>query len=127
LDVGNDGSVSEPTKGFLKASHRKLDQNLSKPYRPYHPHLEAEPVVPGDVYEYAIELPPTSNVFKKGHRIKIDISSMDHPSMGRLPNAPLGAAHHPWHVGSSKTTLHKIYRNTKYQSHLLLPIIPAKS
>jgi len=127
LDVGDDGSVSEPTKGFLKASHRKLDENLSKPYRPYHPHLLSEPVVPGEVYEYAIELPPTSNVFKKGHRIKLDISSMDHPSMGRLPNAPLGAAHHPWHIGSSKTTLHKIYRNTKYQSHLLLPIIPSKS
>ena len=127
LDVGDDGSVSEPTKGFLKASHRKLDEALSKPYRPYHSHLEAEPVVPGEVYEYAIELPPTSNVFKKGHRIKIDISSMDHPSKGLLLNATLGAAHHPWHVNSSKTTLHKVYRSTKYPSHLLLPVIPSES
>jgi hypothetical protein len=45
-DLAPDGSVHELTKGFLKSSHRKLDQHESKPWLPYHPHTEREPVAP---------------------------------------------------------------------------------
>jgi len=33
----------------------------------------------------------------------------------------------PFHISSSKTTLHKIYHNERYPSHLLLPVIPASA
>ncbi len=112
-DVGLDGSKTELTRGFLKASHRALDKEKSKPWQPYHTHTQAIPIVPGEIYEYAIEIIPTSNLFKAGHRIELEIKSTDFVQGARS-----------YHLPSSRTTLHKIYRDKKYPSHLLLPVIP---
>lgn len=112
-DVNTDGSEGWVTSGYLKASHRALDEGRSKRWRPYHPHTVPEPVVPGQIYEYAIEIQPTSYVFKKGHRIGLRIASMDTPP----------GYHFSFHVGSSKVTLHKIYCDGEHPSHLLMPII----
>jgi predicted acyl esterase len=104
---------------YLKASHRAVDKSMSKPYAPWHPHTKEsiEVIKPGEIYEYAIELLPIGNVFKAGHRIKLEIFSMEH---GKDPE--MIDHYHP-HVCSSKTTVHKIYRDKEHQSHLLLPII----
>ena len=125
-DVQPSGKEVELTKGFLKASHRALDEIQSTAYEPYHLHTDPEPVVPGEVTEYAIALSPMSNVFKAGHRIKVVISSMDHARARNYDLAPesLGRTHAPWHLCSSMTTLHKIHHEPAYPSHLLLPIIP---
>jgi uncharacterized protein len=103
---------------YLKASHRAVDESKSKPYAPWHPHTSAEPVIPGKIYEYAIELLPLGNVFKAGHRIKLEIYSME-----GAKDADMLQHYHP-HVCSSKTTAHRIYRDMQHQSHLLLPVIP---
>jgi hypothetical protein len=126
-DVHPSGKEVELTKGFLKASHRALDEIQSKPYEPYHPHTDPMPVAPGEVIEYAIALSPMSNVFKAGHRIKLVISSMDHARARNYDLAPesLGRTHAPWHLCSSRTTLHKIHHDSSHPSHLLLPVIPA--
>ncbi|MFC1910032.1 CocE/NonD family hydrolase [Chloroflexota bacterium] len=113
----------ELTRGWLKASHRALDPKRSKLWKPWHPLTrEAQkPAVPGEINEYAIEILSTANLFEKGHRICIDITSMD------VPTGVAGATnveYIPYHICSSKTTVHKIYHNEKYPSHLLLPIIP---
>jgi predicted acyl esterase len=76
-----------------------------------------ERVVPGEIYEYVFTLPEMSNVFKAGHRIKLEIYSMEH---SKDPDMLLH--YHP-HVCSSRTTLHNIYRDNQHQSHLLLPVI----
>lgn len=125
-DVHPDGRQVELSKGFLKASHRALDEAKSNPYEPYHPHVDPQPVEPGEVYEYAISMAPLSNVFKAGHRIKLVIFSMDHARARNYELAPesLGRTHAPWHLGSAKTTLHKIFHDGEHPSHLLLPIIP---
>lgn len=126
-DVFPNGRQVELSKGFLKASHRAVDEEKSKPYEPYHPHLEADPVEPGEVCEYAIALAPLSNIFKAGHRIKLVISSMDHARARNYELAPesLGRTHAPWHLCSSRTTLHKLFHDQAHPSHLLLPVIPA--
>jgi predicted acyl esterase len=113
----------ELTRGWLKASHRALDPERSKPWAPWHPlTMEAQkPVVPGEVNEYQIEILSTANLFEKGHRICLDITSLD------LPTGVAGETNAEYianHVCSSKTVLHKIYHNAKYPSHLLMPIIP---
>ncbi|MCS7143298.1 MAG: CocE/NonD family hydrolase [Aigarchaeota archaeon] len=122
-DVAPDGTEVELTKGFLKASHREVDEARSRPWAPYHPHTKAVPVEPMRVYEYAISLAPTSNVFKKGHRIKLEITSADYPGFAVPAH---GRMHHPWHVCSNMTVVHRIYRDPGNQSHLLLPIISAR-
>lgn len=105
--------------GYLKASHRATDEGRSTPGQPYHPHTTSEPVVPGQIYEYAIGLTPISNVFKAGHRIKLEIQSLEYSEPERGVQPPLNI-----HLCSSRTTLHNIYRDKEHQSHLLLPVIP---
>jgi uncharacterized protein len=114
----------ELVRGWLKASHRALDPKRSKPWEPWHPFTrEAQkPVVPGEISEYAIEILSTANLFEKGHRICVEITSMD------MPTGTAGftnVEYFPYHICSSKTTLHKIYHSEKYPSYLLLPVIPS--
>ena len=114
----------ELTRGWLKASNRALDVGRSKPWKPWHPLTREarKPVVPGSITEYAIEILSTANLFRRGHRICVEITSHD------LPTGVSGATnveYIPNHICSSKTTLHRIYHDAKHPSHLLLPIIPA--
>lgn len=115
-DVDPSGRKTAVSRGYLKASHRAVDVGKSKPYKPYHPHTRVEPVTPGEIYEYAIELMPASNVFKGGHSIELVIRSQDD-----LLDKP--AMWGTYHLPSSGTINHKIYFS---KSHLLLPIIPQK-
>jgi uncharacterized protein len=113
----------EVTRGWLKASHRALDPKRSKPWKPWHPLTRAarKPVVPGEVTEYAIEIMATANLFRQGHRICVEITSLD------LPTGVAGATNAeyvPYHICSSKTVVHKIYHDANRPSHLLLPVIP---
>lgn len=117
-DVDEHGIEQFLGRGNLKASHRAIDESRSKPWQPYHPHTSAEPVTPGQIYEYPIEVAPIANMFRIGHRIKLEIKSMVSPT-----DPEMLIHYHPL-LCSSKTTAHKIYRNKEYQSHLVLPVIP---
>jgi uncharacterized protein len=78
-------------------------------------------VKPEEVVEYQIQILATANLFKAGHRICLDITSMDVPTgTGAMTNVEYIA----YHICSSKTVTHKIYRDAERPSHLLLPIIP---
>jgi predicted acyl esterase len=113
-DVAPDGSTRLISMGWLRASHRAIEEKRSKPYQPFHPHTESIPVEPGEIYEYAIDIRETSNVFKSGHRIELLIKGQDSPSENPI-----------WyHLCDNKQTKHTIYHNTQYMSHLLLPVIP---
>ena len=122
-DVPSNLPERELTRGWLKASHRALDAKRSKPWKPWHPYTRKaqKPVVPGEVTEYAIEILSTANLFQKGHRICLDITTLDMPTGTR---GMTNVEYIPYHLCSSKTTVHKIYHNEKYPSHLVLPIIP---
>jgi putative CocE/NonD family hydrolase len=114
----------ELTRGWLKASHRALDPTRSKPYKPWHRFTrEAQmPVVPGGITEYDIEILSTANLFEKGHRICLEITSAD------MPTGTAGftnVEYIPYHICASKTTVHKIYHSERYPSYLLLPVIPS--
>ena len=60
-------------QGWLRASHRKLDKKLSKPYRPYHTHDEKRPLKKGQQVELDIEIWPTSIVVPAGYRVGLSI------------------------------------------------------
>ncbi len=79
-------------------------------------------MTPGKVEEYAIEIFAMANLFRKGHRICIEVTSLD------LSTGVLGATnveYIPYHVCSSRTVVHSIYHDATHPSHLLLPVIPA--
>lgn len=122
-DVSPDGSEFVLSRGWLKASHREVDKEKSKPWQPYHPHTSATPVVPGEINEYTIEIRPISNLFKKGHKIKLEIWGCDFPSdpVDFTLLWPLWS-----HLSYDQETSYKIYHTPQYRSYLLLPIIPGE-
>jgi predicted acyl esterase len=113
-DEAPDGNVRELCKGWLRASHRKLDAAKSTRAKPYHPHLAAEPLEQGAVYELPIEIWPVCNVFKQGHRIRLEIANSDSitASSGR-PHVTLR------HKGTNT-----VYEGGKKPSRLVIPVIP---
>ncbi len=74
---------------------------------------------PGNVYEFVFELYPTSNVFKKGHRIRLDISSSNWPRFDANPNTggDLGVERR------LEIADQTIYHEPEHASHVVLPII----
>jgi hypothetical protein len=105
------------TKGWLRASHRKLDPAKSLPYRPYHAHDERWWLKDGEIVECQVEIWPTSMVFRKGHKLRLDIGPMD--GVGTLYFSHF---HIDYNYGAKNT----IYSGGDKQSYLLLPVIPPK-
>lgn len=125
-EIRSDLPERELTRGWLKASHRALNTEMSKPWKPFHTLTRSaqQPVVPGEIVEYKIEISSTANMFRRGHRIALEITSVDLPTgVGGQTNV----VYIPFHITSSKTTLHKVYHNERYPSNLLLPVIPASA
>jgi len=79
-------------------------------------------IAPGKVYEYEIKLRPTGNVFKKGHRIRVEISSSDFP----IFNRNLNAGKDPYTSTDSVEAHQTIYHDKEHPSHIVLPIIEEK-
>jgi hypothetical protein len=118
-DVDPLGKKFQVTTGWLKASHREVDENQSSPWAPHHPHTRSVPVTPGEMCEYAIKVFPMSNVFRKGHSMELEIRSIETPGDPEPGMPPEGD-----HLNSGRATTHKIYRDKHHQSCLLLPTIP---
>ncbi len=121
-DLDQSGNRAPLTTGWLKASHREVDEDRSNPWRPHHPHTRAIPVVPGEICRYAIRIYSISNLFKAGHRMELEIRSQEASDDPLAALLPPDASHLP----SGRATTHKIYRDKEHPSHLLLPLIPAK-
>ena len=72
--------------------------------------------MPGEINEYAIEIMATANQFKRGHRICVEITSLDVATgVGGATNVE----YIPYHICSSKTVLHRVYHDPRHPSHLL--------
>ena len=79
-----------------------------------------ELIEPGQVYEVALPFHSTANVFRKGHRIRVDISSSNFPRIDvNLNNGgPLGVP------GPVRIAENSILHDARYPSHVVLPIVP---
>ena len=74
---------------------------------------------PGKVYPFTIKLYPTSNVFKKGHRIRVDISSSNFPRFDVNPNTGEPLQQHRRTVIATNT----VYYDREHPSHIVLPFV----
>jgi putative CocE/NonD family hydrolase len=79
-------------------------------------------LTPGTIYPFTIEPFPTANVFKKGHRIRVDISSSNFPRFDVNPNTgePLGKNRR------MVTADNTIYHDAAHASYILLPLAPPR-
>jgi putative CocE/NonD family hydrolase len=109
-DVYPDGRAVHICEGIRGARFRESLE---------HPTL----IVPGKVYKYEVSLWETSNLFKAGHRIRLDISSSNFPRFARNQNTgnPFGMS------AEVKLANQTIFHNAEYPSHLVLPVIPAST
>ena len=111
-DVLPSGQVRNITSGWLAASHRPDPQRpdwTRAGYDPFNYPESKDPSTPrdGELYEYVIEIWPTSNQFKAGHQIRIDIAVTDFPHF--LPSL----------VPSESQILH----DAAHPSRLILPVV----
>ena len=123
--VPDDLPERELTRGWLKASYRALDDARSRPGEPFHTLTKdaIEPVEPGAIVEYQVQILATANQFNAGHRICVDIMSADQPTgTGAMTNVE----YQPYHISASTTVVHKVYRDAEHPSYLLLPVIPVR-
>lgn len=115
-DYAPSGKRQLITTGYLKASHRELDDRTTEG-NPYHPHTRVVPVEPGQIEEYVLRLYPFAAAFRPGHRLVVELSN-DEPVVDEHNSLlPPDAFHLP--VGRPVT--HKIYRDAAYPSRLVLP------
>ena len=110
-DIDENGVVSYISEGELKASLRKLEPRPWKPDLPWHRSNaeDATPLTPGQVEEIVIDLEPTSNVFLKGHSLRVSIAGWDANNFGAPQFDP-------------PPTL-RMYRDSVRASYIELPVI----
>ena len=107
VDVEPCGYARNLTDGIIRARYRT-------------PRTAASLIEPGRVYEYTIDLWATSNLFKKGHRIRLEVSSSNFPRFDRNTNTggPIGSD------AGFVSALQTVYHTRQYPSHVMLPIVP---
>lgn len=116
METGQQGAPVPVAKGWLRVSHRELDPELTRPYRPYHKHQRRLYLKPGEIVKVEVEIWPTSMTFKKGSRIQLDVQ----------PRDGVGSAGYLHYHADYNTGTNTVYAGGKYESYLLLPVIPAK-
>jgi predicted acyl esterase len=109
------------TRGWLRASHRKLDPDRSEPWRPWHSHDELQKLTPGETVTLDIEIWPTSIVVPAGWRLVLTLAGRDfeHAAPGRMLHDD--PADRPAEIFGGVTTVHG---GVDGGSWLLLPKIP---
>ncbi len=117
LETGQQGSPVPVAKGWLRVSHRELDEALSKPGRPYHKHTRRHYLKPGEIVKVDVEIWPTSMVFARGHRLQLDVQ----------PRDGLGSQGYMHYHADYNTGTNTIHAGGDKESYLLLPVIPAGS
>jgi predicted acyl esterase len=133
--IGSNDPRTPVGLGWLRASHRKLDPAMSRPYRPYHTHDEEWPLTPGVPVELDVEIWPTSIVVPPGYRLALSVRGKDYEYDGSdaaPPHAPyamkgVGPFTHtnpqdrPAKIFGGTNTLHFSPDKMPY---VLLPVIP---
>jgi predicted acyl esterase len=133
--IGSNDPRTPVGLGWLRASHRKLDPQRSRPYRPYHTHDEEWPLNPGEPVECDVEIWPTSIVVPPGYRIGFTVRGKDYEYDGTdaaVPHAAyamkgVGPFTHtnpqdrPPEIFGGTNTLHFEPGKMPY---MLLPVIP---
>ena len=108
VDVYPDGRAINITEGVVRARYRRGDGT--------HPEL----IEPDAVLEYTLDLQVTSNVFLKGHAIRLEVTSSNFPLWDRN----LNTGENPHTSTAMQVARQVIWHDTTHPSHLVLPVIP---
>jgi len=101
----------------LRVSHRELDEEKSTPYQPFHKHQRELKLKAGEIVPVEIEIWPSSTLFERGEKLRVIIQGSDIYS---YPNE----RHTNEHTATVNKGTHVIFTGGKYDSHLLMPVMP---
>lgn len=104
--------------GWLRASHRELDEARSTPERPWHKHERRLWLTHGEIVPLEIEIWPTSVAFEPGETLRLVIKG---DRIVKHPGSVMEVRYAPLHNFGR----HVVHAGGEYDSHLLLPVIPA--
>jgi predicted acyl esterase len=99
-------------KGWLRVSHRALDAARSRPGRPWHSHLQRQPVAPAEIVPVEIEIVASSTLFEAGSSLSVDVLGHD---ADRYPVFR--------HARTVNRGIHTIHTGGRFDSHLLAPVV----
>jgi len=106
VDVWPDGFAQNLTEGIIRARYRDSQE-------------KATLISPDQIYKFKLDLWATSNVFKKGHRLRLEISSSNFPRFDRNMNTGEDIAT----AGKGTPATNRIYHDAEHPSALILPIL----
>lgn len=109
VDVSECGTALNLTDGIIRARWRNSRTTPSM-------------LTPGKVEEFKIDMWSTSNVFKKGHRIRLEISSSNFPRFDRNPNT----GHEQFADPEIHPAMQTVMHDRTFASYITLPLIPTK-
>jgi putative CocE/NonD family hydrolase len=111
-EVDEAGESRYLQRGYLRAAMRELDPS-STPIAPKYPFNNPQPLKPGQVTEFVIELHPTGSVIEEGHALEVLVAV---PSMAP---EPIGG----WGFVPAAMGINTIHMSPEYPSHVLLPVV----
>jgi uncharacterized protein len=109
VDVDPNGFARNLTDGIIRARVRESQS-------------EPKLINPGKVYEFTIEMWSTSNLFKAGHRIRLEVSSSNFPRFDRNPNT----GHELFVDAETRPALQTVMHERGFGSYVTLPVIPQR-
>jgi putative CocE/NonD family hydrolase len=107
VDVWPDGYAQNLTEGIIRTRYRNSPE-------------KAEWMNPGQVYHFTVDLWATSNVFKKGHMLRLEVSSSNFPRFDRNMNT----GEDQGKATKYDSATNSIYHDAEHPSALILPIVP---
>ena len=108
VDVFPSGYAMNVAQGILRARYRDS-------------WCEPAPMRPGEIYRLEIDCWSSSNCFRRGHRIRVEISSSNYPQFDRNPNTG-----HPFGLDAElRPATQSVYHDDAHPSHVLLPVVDA--
>jgi putative CocE/NonD family hydrolase len=101
------------SKGWLRASHRRLDPHRSTEMEPFHTHTDPEPIEPGRIYRFDISVEPMAHRFRKGSCVRLELANGDSVVTDVL-----------WthYYSPDKIGTDTIYHSAEHPSVLVLPV-----
>jgi len=99
-------------KGWLRLSHREVDEARSTPTQPWHPHRRLQPVLPGEVVPAEVEILPSSTRFEAGSSLRLVVQGhelREYPAFG--------------HTDTPNRGRHHLFTGGRYDASLTLPLV----
>jgi predicted acyl esterase len=110
----DDGNVA---LGWLRVSRRELDEEHSTPEQPRYTHRREQPLSAREIVPVDIEIWPSSTLFHAGERLRLVVQGQD---INTYPEGLFAQGH----KATVNAGLHVLHTGSRYDAHLLVPVIP---